>query len=502
MKKLARFISAVITMTFFICSIAQGADNITVMNGYTEADSVVLFVKDPGQEIDKIYLDNEEAKSFVIEEKGPVRNVVLLDNSLSINKKYRDGIKAFLTELAAARNPGDTFTIATFAKDVTYLVQNSDDYLEIKNQIDALEFVDQESYFTNTVYTILDTIDEYEEIMYTRVIIIADGVDNEALGYTDDELSGKILAAKVPVYTLGCSSSGNGENLKKMFALSRLSGGKSYLLDDVSGADILNDISACEKLIKIHIFPKDESCDGSPKIVRVYFGEKFCSTELAMPFKAAEEPTIELAAEETEAETQPVLEIEPVEEEAEKEIPVVLISICVILLLVIGIAVVMLKKKEKPEIEDRIDLSRIGHSADTVLAQREMAAGTEILGADPYAHVSGKTDIIVSRSSVTVILQDLSNPSKTFEYPLRDRVFVGRDAGKCQIVIDYDRYITSVHCEIIPKDNGIYVRDGGLDVTASTNGTFVNGQKAAPELPLPSGATLKLGQLRFKVTYR
>ena len=46
------------------------------------------------------------------------------------------------------------------------------------------------------------------------------------------------------------------------------------------------------------------------------------------------------------------------------------------------------------------------------------------------------------------------------------------------------------------------MRDGGGDVIASTNGTFVNDKRVAPELPLPSGSILKLGQVRLKVSYK
>lgn len=114
----------------------------------------------------------------------------------------------------------------------------------------------------------------------------------------------------------------------------------------------------------------------------------------------------------------------------------------------------------------------------------------------------GHTRMLKAAGGLQLTLQDLDNPSKTFEYPLRDKLLVGRDRKKCQIVIDYNTYVSSVHCEIVSKGDSLFVRDGGGDVIASTNGTFVNDKRVAPELPLPSGAVLKLGPVRLKVTYR
>ena len=149
MKKIARVISVLCCIAVFMSNFVNAAELASVMNAYTCADSVVLFVKNQGNDIEQIYLGSDEAQNFTTEDVGSVRTVVVLDNSLSINKKYRETIKTFLTDLVAARNNGDTFTIATFAENITYLVEESSDYLNIKSQIDSLQFINQDSYFTN-----------------------------------------------------------------------------------------------------------------------------------------------------------------------------------------------------------------------------------------------------------------------------------------------------------------------------------------------------------------
>lgn len=509
MKKIIRFISAVCCMVLLTGTLAAAAQLEAVMNAYTGPDSVVLFLKDPGREIDHVYVGNDEALGFTTEEPGPFRTIVVLDNSLSIDKKYREEIKEFLTQLAADRNDGDVFTIATFAENLTYLVQESSDYLDIKAQIDSLQFENQDSYFTNVMYTVMSDISSYEDIRYTRVIVIADGVDDEALGYTDDELNKKIQAAKVPVYAIGCPAKGNEENLKKMFALSRMSGGRNYLFTEASVGDILQGIEEDEDIIRVNITPPDKSCDGTARTVRVSFGEDYCTAQVDMPFKAVEETT----QEETEAETEPETTEEPETEDADQTesaeetevmvsdtedgffgMPFLAAGIAAALVLVIAIVtgVILAGKKKKADAQkSQIDLSGIGRSRDAV-------AGLQGGGDDSDGH----TRMLKAAGGLQLTLQDLDNPSKTFEYPLRDKLLIGRDRKKCQIVIDYNTYVSSVHCEIVSKGGSLFVRDGGGDVIASTNGTFVNDKRVAPELPLPSGAVLKLGPVRLKVTYR
>lgn len=505
MKKIARFISMVCCMVILTTTLAAAAQLEAVINAYTCPDSVVLFIKDQGREIDHVYVGNDEALGFTTEEPGPFRTIVVLDNSLSIDKKYREEIKEFLTQLVAVRHDGDVFTIATFAENLTYLVRESSDYPDIAAQIDGLQFENQDSYFTNVMYTVMSDIGSCQDIRYTRVIVIADGVDNEALGYTDDELNKKIQAAKVPVYAIGCPSKGNEENLKKMFALSRMSGGRNYLLDQASTEDILQGMAEDESIIKVNVVPPDKSCDGTDKAVRITFGEDYCTVLAEMPFKAAEVATTEEETTETEAETtaEPETEEEETEEEDDEDdeatvvsheeegLPVmvfILAGIAAVLLLIIAVvtAVILSVKKKRAKARDqRIDLSGIG----TMAGQR--GSGED-----------GHTRMLKAGEGIRVTLQDLDNPSRTFEYPLRDKLLIGRDRRKCQVVIDYNTYVSSVHCEIVSKGDSLFVRDGGGDVIASTNGTFVNEKRVAPELPLPSGAVLRLGPVRLRVTYR
>jgi len=496
-RKIKKLFAVIVCMAL-LGGTAQAAEKDSVMNGYTQEDSVVLYIKDDGQSIDNVFIGNEAAKSFQTEAAGDIRTIVLLDNSLSIASEYRDDIKTFLTDLIAVRGDGDLITIATFSEEIRYLVRDCNDYLEAKGQVEALEFINQDTYFNKTLYEVLNDL-EGDEIKYTRIIIIADGVENEKLGYTQEELHKKITEAKIPIYTLGCSTKGNEENLKQMFALSRLSNGNSYLMDDYSTDEILRSIRDDSKVLKLRIVPQENACDGSRQNVRVSFGEDFCQTDVVMPFieKVEESQEAVTKAPETTAAQEPA----PVEPEAEPQEQAKSFPVLLLIGVLAGIGILagliwMIRSKGKR------DTKAAGYERkESFSMSTSSGEGTEILGVAPEKNPNS-TEILVQKSSVKLILQDTKQVEKSFEYPLRDKVVIGKDKRKCQIVVDYDGSVSGVHCEISKRGTQYFVRDVGTNGIASTNGTYVDGQKATPELPLRSGSVLKLGRVSFKVNFR
>lgn len=536
MKRIFKSFIALCVAAALVCPAASAAEISAVMNAYSGDDSVTLFIKNQNREIDHVYFGNDAAKSFSQSEAGSMRTVVLVDNSLSIPQASQEDIKSFLSELVAARSEGEVFSIVTFSQELTYLTQESGDYLDIKGKIDSIEFVDQDSYLTKALYTAVEDIGKCEEIKYTRLIIIADGAEDEALGYTDDELYKQIRTARIPVYTVGCTSKGNEENLKKMFAMSRMSNASSYMLGETDILEILQDINRDSDVVRVTAVPQDKSCDGTVKSIRISFGEDYCTTELTMPFKAVEVPD-ETAAPEPESTEAPATPAVTEEEPKDSKLTIVLIIAGAVVIAAIAVVLIVLlvrrrkpKKQEKPEKQDYTppgyppsEGGITGGKTDPTLPKRNgknnsitdliwsdkrsvpKENDTEITEIEPKndGNNSPSTDLIWSdRRSVRLTLQDMDEPSRTFEYPVRDRVIIGKDPARCQIVVNYNKYVSGVHCEVVSRGKSLFVRDGADDVVASTNGTFVNDKRAAPEQPLPSGSILKLGPVSFRVSYK
>ena len=499
MKTMRKFTAILFLLSCVLLSgnTVAAAENPSIANGYISDDSIIFYLKEEengGQKIENVYIGNEAADSFREEQAEGARTVFLVDNSLSISAQYRENIKSLLLDAIGARSEGDTFTIATFAEDAHYLLKDSNDYLELKNQIETLQFVDQDTYFNKILYQILEELDQEKETPYTRIVIIADGVDNEKMGYTQAELENKIAAVRVPIYTVGCKGNGNEEGLKQMFSLSRLSNGKSFLMDDYSVEDILKGIKEDGSIRKVEVVPRKEDCDGSQKNIRISFGESYCQAEMVMPFREMVQEVAQTEPETTSAPAETVQAAPLPTEESNGfgmagEIAGVIAFVLIITVLTVW-GIVKLKKKGKKESSDD----------GLKILDIETLNQTEMLGS-PVQSQGVFTEILVPKDEEEIVLQDAKQKEKRFQYPLEGTVTIGKNREKCQIVIDYDGSVSGVHCEIFKKGKQYFVRDIGTNGIASTNGTYVDGRKAAPELELKSGSVLRLGRVSFKVSF-
>src|SRR5262249_30012328 len=90
----------------------------------------------------------------------------------------------------------------------------------------------------------------------------------------------------------------------------------------------------------------------------------------------------------------------------------------------------------------------------------------------------------------------LAGAKEGLEIPLRkDKFLIGR-AKECALRAGSEA-ISRRHCAIIRRETGYTVRDLG-----SRNGTQVNGEKIAAEVPLKAGDELRVGPLHFRVAER
>jgi transcriptional regulator with GAF, ATPase, and Fis domain len=86
-----------------------------------------------------------------------------------------------------------------------------------------------------------------------------------------------------------------------------------------------------------------------------------------------------------------------------------------------------------------------------------------------------------------------TDPSGVHDVTLREPATAGSAPGS-QIVVA-DRAVSRVHAELVPKEDGLWVRDVG-----SRNGTYVAGVKII-EARVPNGGTIRMGTTEITVTY-
>ncbi len=101
------------------------------------------------------------------------------------------------------------------------------------------------------------------------------------------------------------------------------------------------------------------------------------------------------------------------------------------------------------------------------------------------------------KQSYQVILTDVNSPMKTFQVPISRSIVIGRKKESCDVTIDYDRSVSSRHCEINVRDGHFYIKD-----LQSSNKTYVNGSEVLTEVELFTGNKIKMGRVEMKFEIR
>ncbi len=110
-------------------------------------------------------------------------------------------------------------------------------------------------------------------------------------------------------------------------------------------------------------------------------------------------------------------------------------------------------------------------------------------GAPPVQ--KGRTSRQPDASELVVEDSDIFAPGTQFALE-NGSVNIGRSSGS-DIVVKSDDYASGRHAQLSRHGGLLYVEDLG-----STNGTFVNGQKAVGATPLRDGDTVKVGSTTFR----
>lgn len=460
-----------------------------LMEWYVTQDSVLLYVQHSGQDQSAVArVGTESAGDAVvtgIDGDLPVVTWLLVDNSLSIGQADQAKVKQLLTDLVAGSAQKERFNLCTFSTELHMILQDSRSYVELKGQIDSIEYSDQYAFLVDALAGILDAEETREGQEFVRIVVISDGMDVNPEGLTKDELTQRLRERNIPIYTLGCKRDGNEQQLKEMYSLSRLTNARSWLLTDLEDTlAISQELSGTGLPVCAQVTIPENLRDGAPRGIQLTFSDgAVVELTAVMPFGSAtpEEPPAPTPS------AQPVSTPAPTPEPAPEPFPVlrllpwIALAVCV---LIAGSAAAFLLvrwKKENERIKPVYE-SEYYSGADDTVVQDEEDGGTVIL--------------VTSDRLLTLCLTDRMNPSRHFEVPLRGRVSIGR-FSKNQIVLDYDRSVSGRHCEICLDGTTFRIRD-----LNSRNKTYVDGIQVAGEAEISSGSTIKLGRLELLVEIR
>lgn len=442
----------------------------------------------------------------------PYHTIILLDNSLSITEENKEKVTAVLTEYIQGKSETESITLATFGEDIQIQEERTKDVGLLLEALGNIQQNDQDTYLTDTLYHLLDTLEKEE---YTRFIVISDGVDNKAIGITKEELTAKLSDNSHPIYTLGHVYKDNEKELENMFALSRITNGKEYLLDNLDDiSEFVEEMRSVENIVCIEAAIPAELQDGSRQNILFTIGGEAEKNQVKahadMPFsikeaeekvpveKPVEEPVV---VEEPEPVVTPAAEPEPepmvpMEEETTAEQKAkdaeetgILTYVAAIVLIVAAVILLLKNKKGKGKAGEAADSKKNARKKGTV--QEEISIP---LSSDETMYLQDEDATILVDKRYLLILRDVKDSNRIFKYPLDGKVIIGRNTDKVNIAIDYSLTVSGQHCEIYVRNNGVYAKD-----LKSSNKTYLNGCMIEAETEIYSGSTLKLGEVEFSV---
>lgn len=429
------------------------------------------------------------------------KTLIMLDNSLSIGTADREKLKDVIEEYAYDKTMQELVSIVTFSEDSVQLVDFVSDKNNIKDAMEQLEYMDQETYLTDVLYEILDSSYLGNEDCYKKIIIVSDGVDNKSIGYTKEELYDLIKEKNIPIYTIGCVNKNNNEQLENMFAISRYTNADSWILDEIENTDtIVDEILKDNQVIHATILPDEQLMDGSMKNVVIQGSGTQIEFTVKMPSKAiVETPSSEPAPSPDEVQEEIQQEIPQQEPETKPlgmrwNIPYkwnILIAVLFVVLVGVVLVIVLLVRntKKRKQQEGFVTLQ------EPVNFMRQMDQEVTEIVHTP-SHDSGETQMLWGQEAKTyqLILTDISNAARSFQMPIQGTVIIGRKPQEANLVIDFDKSVSGKHCQISERNGKFYIKD-----LQSANGTYVNDSKILSEIEIHSGCRIKLGRVMMKV---
>lgn len=505
-KKWAGNVIAGVSVLLMLGTSALAAGEARVAGTCTGEEDISLYVKGLGIEsageitAAECQIGTKAGQTVTFEDVSEMENLprtlIMVDNSLSITEGNREKIAAFLTEFIYSTGGKEEISLAVFDEELRTAVDHTTDHKALRDAVKELSYQDQETYLTDVLYDVIDKDLMGTQDCYKRIIIISDGVDNKAIGYTKEELYNLIKDRGYPIYTLGCVYKENNEQLENMFALSRLTGGLDFLLDNEEDMDAVADaIIQDGRAVRFHIRPDDGEMDGSIKnvllTVQTGQGEQKVEAAVKMPVMAESAPVPEEETA-TPAPTPKELQTEPQPEDTGLNPVIFAAAGGVIIILAAAAAVIFLRKRSgKDKKNDFVVLSEPVKDIPKRDTEKTVLVSAQEDG--------DRTQMIWTGAAkqYTLHLTDMKNPGKTFQAPLGDTVIIGRRAGEANLVIDYEKSISGRHCQISERGGRFYVKD-----LQSSNGTMLNGTRILSEMELHSGSVLTLGRLEVKVEIR
>ncbi len=445
----------------------------------------------------------------------PMRTILLVDNSKSIPEKNHEDIRILLEGIVAGAMEGEQIRIGTISDQLAYQCEFTTDKEALNQVIEGITYSNQDTYLSDILYDVIASLEQENTGVLTRIVIFADGADDKAIGYTNEEVRRIIEKGAYPVYAIGFPKGNNFAQLETMFSFARASFSEYYLADGtVTHEEIINGLLLDQKDLCVRIRPDESLLDGSSRNIRLKLSTEEGDIELTatvqMPFGDGKEPETETEAEMPESHDEPETpETKPAEEtlpsiaprtgqpdSGEKNGDYLWLYVGVGVLAAMAAAVWAVwvfrgKRKGKSQgTEDKTAREKDGEGKE------ENGSAADIDGAEDETILIRKEEPdnarpLWEKKQYCVTLWNLDQPDISYTAAIQDVVRIGRVGN--DINID-DETVSKKHCELILRGQILYIKDVG-----SKNGTKHHNVRIDGEISIASGEVVEIGRCRYRV---
>lgn len=469
---------------------AAEENTVAVIESDVKGDFAELFLAGAGAfQNPTVQISGEKTEiqeSGIITQSNIPKDILfLIDTSTSILPNDQTRILDLLEGFLSSKGEKDHFALMTFGKERGLLCDFTNDRFEFQQAAKSLQFQEEGSSFYTAIKEAVSAVKSQKALgHFAQIIAITDGVEYDESGITQDEMFSFISQNPIPIHTLGCTHANNGEQLKSLYAIARISGGIFAALDNKSvSSDLVSSLASYENTIYRICFAVPTSLqDGSVKTVGIYSNNNaqaaiFC--DLRMPMTEKEEEPL------------PQAPIQEVPIEPKKKPILIWIAAVGFLLVIAAVVLYIFIKRRKNNLLSAQTSSSLSESIP-IQEEKGKYGQTEICSSGDTQMLMG--DMGEMEDSITLVC--VSNPYSRFEISIDSPVIIGRNAKACNIVIDSDKSVSGRHCKIYAHNREIYIED--LD---SLNHTFVNGEEIHNAIRLHPKDILKFGRIEYEIRF-
>ena len=241
MKREILRISTFLLMVGLLCSIlvspASAALSSELQTAVNE-DTIVAYIPQIEGEIQTAKAQIGNISNSTVEMEGLTNNgitgiytTILFDNSRSISDVNRNKMKWVAEGIVENHADGEIFSVYTFDTEVHELARDSVSYNDIKEKIDSIEYIDQETYLKEVLYYTLSNPDGAESLFH-RFIILSDGSNDNAVGNTFNEIIKIVEDRHYAVCVVGSRYEKKLSDLENLLSIARASSSPYCMIEE------------------------------------------------------------------------------------------------------------------------------------------------------------------------------------------------------------------------------------------------------------------------------